>query len=390
MMNIRTMNVKFLMLVLLLCVSQPVFAQKVTEQFKKPLKSFELTPKKEFLAETDLISETMAQDETMSYQIRVPKNWKKSDKNNFDNIVVSDRILAELGKYFGPPALNARSRIEVEAAGLEYQMSAEQWIMQYLLHNGYNSNGMKVHDTKRAEALYVLIEDGDSLVVRAVAQINGPNVLFAQYFVPVERYHEEKATQVRVLDSFQPTKVSNKLAQEMKTFQFLDLATMQYPETWTLRTLPIRSIDRMKLEILNTVDMEDVYLNVTTRLDGQVDVEMVSVYATDTLEEEIERYKASMAERGLILGEHLETRDDFLFGDRFDFVDANVYRLTDENNRLTEFEGWITVMSAGEYYYFISLVTASRDQDYALWARNSETYKLMASLVEPNLSIAEE
>ena len=384
--NSRIIKVPLLGFVLLLFVSQPAFAQKVTEQFKKPLKTFELMPKAEFQEQTSLISKPMTDDEAVSYQVRIPKNWKESDEGGFGNVAVSDKVLGELDKFYGPPTLTERSRVEVEAAGLDYKMTAEQWMIQYLLNNGYNLQGMKAHNNERAEALYVLLENSVSFAVRAVAHINGERILFAQYFVPLERYHDEKAMQVRILETFKPTKRSDEFVEDMEEFQFLDLAKVKFPVSWTLRALPIRSIDRMKVEILSTAVVESAYENAKTRLDGQIDIEMVSIFASDTLEEEIESYRADLAERGLVLGEVLERRDDFLFGDRFEFVDTQVYRVTNENNKLIEYEFWFTIMSAGDYYYFVSLFTASRDHDYLLWAKNSETYKLVASLVEPQVA----
>jgi len=360
------------------------FAQQVTEQFKKPMPKVEFMPAAEFEAQTDLITEKMPDDLALSYSMRVPKNWKASGGVGAYNITVGNKVLTELKTFFGPPSVTAeRSKLVIDAVGLDYGMTAEQWFMQYLLANGYNLQGLEVYDKDNAEALYVLIDNNISYAVRSVARMNGKRVLFAQHYIPVERWHDEKVMQAQMLDSFRPINDVEVHVEEMESFQFLDIAEFQYPTTWTLRALPIRSIDRMKVEIIKTAVVETSDGKPQTRLDGQIDVEMASIFASDTLEEEIEKFRSALADKGLVLGDVIEIRDDFLLGDRFDFVDTQVYKVTDVDAKLIEHELWVTIMAAGDYYYFVTLFTPSRDHDYFLWGRNVETYKLITSLIEP-------
>ena len=229
----------------------------------------------------------------------------------------------------------------------------------------------------------MLIEDSISYAVRSIARINGKNVLFAQHFVPIERWHDEKVIQAMMLQSFQAKTKIEADVEKMTQYQFLDLAEFEYPESWVLKSLPIRSIDRMRVELLKTSTLSNEYGKEQKRLDGQIDVALVSIYASDTLEDEVERFRELLAEKDLIMGDVIETRDDFLFGDKYDFVDTQVYRVSGKSERLLEHELWLTIMSRGDYYYFVSLFTPSRDNDYFLWARNTETYKVIVGTIKP-------
>ena len=358
-------------------------AQKVTEQFKKAMPKVELMPEAEFKEGTEVFKQDYPDDPALNFEMRIPKGWTDNTKGNFSNIEVRDKVMGELRKFYGPPSLSERSRLVIEAAGLDFDMTAEHWFIQYLLENGYNLQGLRAINNDKAEAAYVFIENGFSYVVRAMAVINGKRILFAQYFVPVERWHEEKALATGILNSFNVTKPVEVFVEEMEEYQFLDLATFKYPTSWNLRALPVRSIDRMRVELNNVSEIEDDYGKKYVSLDGQIDIELVSIFASEKLEDEIDRFRSELSKRGMTLGEVIESRDDFLLGDKFDFVDTQVYRVTNEQSHLLEHELWMTIMSAGEYYYFVTLFTPSRDKDYFMWARNAEAYKLVVSLINP-------
>lgn len=371
------------MLSLTLFAPSEAQAQKVTEQFKKAMPKVELMPEAEFKKATEVFKQDYPDDSALNFEIRIPDGWTESTKGNISNVEVRDKVMGELRKFYGPPSLSERSRLVIEAAGLDFDMTAEHWFIQYLLENGYNLQGLRTINNDKAEAAYVFIENGFSYVVRSMAVINGKRILFAQYFVPVERWHEEKALAAGILNSFKVTKPVEVFVEDMEEYQFLDLATFKYPTSWDLRALPVRSIDRMRVELNNVSKIEDDYGKQHASLNGQIDVELVSIFASETLEEEIDRFRNELAERGMVLGEVIEARDDFLLGDKFDFVDTQVYRVTNEQSHLLEHELWMTIMSSEEYYYFVTLFTPSRDKDYFTWARNAETYKLVVSLINP-------
>lgn len=376
----------FVLSVLSLVVVLPQHAsgQKMTEQFNKPMPEVELLPKAEFEAQTEVFEREFKDDPALNFKMRMPKGWTESTKGGLGNIEVREKVKVELHKFFGPPSLSERSRLVIDAVGLDFDMTAQQWMIQYLLENGYNLQGLNSKSSEHAEAAYVFIENSVSFVVRSVAYVNGKRIVFAQYFVPVERWHEEKALATGVLQSFKLTNEVDEFVEEMDEYQFLDLATFQYPASWKLRALPVRSIDRMRIELNNISVIEDDYGKQYTSLDGQMDIELVSIFASEALEEEIDRFRKELAGRGMTLGEVIEMRDDFLLGDKFDFVDTQVYRVTNQQSEALEHELWLTIMSAGEYYYFVSLFTPSRDKDYFMWARNAEAYKLVVSLINPN------
>lgn len=365
-------------------LSHGAFAQKMLEQFSKTMPEFEVWQEDAFLKSSDRLVVDSFDDPALNFEMRVPKGWTNVTKGGFDNISIKNKIMAEITHFYGPPDLSsARSYLNVEAMSMDYYMTVEQWLMQYLLVNSYNLQGFTVHDDKHAEALYVFIKDNISYAARAVAWENGKNILYVQYVVPIERWHDEKIMQKMVLDSFKSTTPIKEYVEEMKNYMFLDLAEFIYPASWEIRAMPIRTIDRMNILLFRGQRIDDGRRRGKIILDGQIDVNLVSIYASETLEDEINYFKNDLAEKGLIMRDIIESRDDFLLGDRFDFVDTQVYKAADQGAKVIQYELWLTVMASGEYYYFISLFTPSRDEDYFKWARNVETYKLVVNEMKP-------
>ncbi|MCB9983120.1 MAG: hypothetical protein H6861_05545 [Rhodospirillales bacterium] len=359
-------------------------AQKVLEQFRKKMPEFELLSEEEFLSKTDELVNESFEDKALHFKMRTPNGWTDMTRGGLENVSISKKIMGEIVRFYGPPDLySERSYLTVEAMGMDYYMTVEQWLMQYLLTSGHNVQGLTIHDDNYAEVLYVFIRDNISYVARAAVITNGKYVLYAQYVVPVERWHDEKVMQKMILDSFAPTVVVKDYIEKMETYPFLDLAELRYPESWKLKAMPIRTIDRLEVQLVNTYSVENDARRKTLRLDGQIVVTLVSIYDTETLEDELEVFKEDLLKKGLIMGEVIEARDDFILGDRFDFVDTQVYQAIPDEKRLIDHELWLTAMSAGDYYYFVSLFTPSRDEEYFKWARNVETYKLVVNEIRP-------
>lgn len=360
------------------------FAQKVMEQYRKPMPEFDLLSSGEFTENTEpLVLKTFG-DPALNFEIRIPKGWENMTKGRPEDFSVTNKIMGEIVRFYGPPDIySERSYLTVEAMSMDYYMTVEQWLMQFFLSSSYNVQGLTVHDDTRAEALYVFIKNKVSYAVRASVYTNGKHVMYAQYVVPIERWHDEKVMQKMVLDSFDPITPVKEYIEEMQRYQFLDLAEFMYPVSWELKALPIRTIDRMEVLLLNTHYIHDGSHTGKIRLDGQIGIDLVSIYASETLDDELNYYKEDVAEKGLVMGDVIENRNEFFLGDSYDFVDTQVFKVTDENERVIEHELWLTIMSAGDFYYFVSLFTPSRDDDYFKWARNVETYKLVVNEIKP-------
>jgi hypothetical protein len=362
-------------------------AQEMVERVKKPLPGIEAVAPESFEAQTKLYEVSPGDDEFLNYSLRLPKDWTLFKELSNDQYSISNRLLGEVARYYSPPSMHERSYFSVRAHALDHQMTAEQWFFQYLFAQGYTLEGVNVQGNNRLEALYVLLEKDVSYIVRAVVQVNGKRVVFAQYYLPTSNWDAEKAMQASVVQSFALTNPDTGLVEDMDEYAFLDVAKIKYPVSWKLSADTLRSVDHMTAELLN-ISKKDTRYYYQKQLQGRVQVNLVSNFVAGSLEEEIEKYKTSVLDDGFSLSEAIDEPEDFTFSDEIEFADVKVYDALDSNNSVLDYELWMTVMAANNYYYFLTLLTPSRDADYEMWSRNTAAFKIINRFVEPSVDEA--
>ncbi len=383
-MNCR--NLVFLTVVVFLYsgLARTGFAQDMVDQFDKEMPEIVLPDNNDFMDNSSLVNDKTQEDKALYYSISVPRTWDQDGNIVLDDVSVNSKITGTLRKFYGPPSFTERSKLLVEASSPTYDITAKQWMLQYLLTNGYNLQGIKEYNENKVEAIYVLIEDTETYVVRSVAIANGKHILFASYYLPMERWEEEKLEQVQVIRSFKVDEEIEEYVEEMSQYQFLDLATFEYPVSWRMRTSPIISVDRMSVDLLRTVVVRSDYEKEQKRIDGQIEISLVSIYATEDPEDEILRFNAGLGKKGLKIGALIES-EEMEPRQHFDFESLFVYKAVSNGKRVDDHEFWIKMMSAGDYYYYYTLLTPSRNSKYFTWAQNAEAFKLVTSLTNPQV-----
>lgn len=377
-------KISFLLL-FCLCFNAPVLAlaKKSVVSGKKPMPKFErLTPER--LDDiTEWHEEIPFNNKSLAYKVRIPKGWIKAEGGNSENSDINKKVFDEVARFYSPPRLDKRSVIRIQAIQLEYKLSAEQWLTKFLLSQGYAIESFESYGENRAEAFVVHVIKDTQNAVRTVAQINGKQVLLLQYFLPITHWEDERQVQMEVLKSLAPLNPVTELVEPMLSFQFLDIAEFKYPESWELKSKPVRSVDRMGVELFNVASKKKVKKKTITAIDGKIDIKLVSLFAAQNLQEEIDRQKAEFEESGLQLKEIIELYDDFKTSVEFQFAAVDVYEAVDQSDKLIDYELWFGTFVQGEYLYFVSLLTPSRTDDYFVWARNTQTYRTVIELLKP-------
>lgn len=329
----------------------------------------------EFKAKTDLFEETPFGDKYLAYRLRLPKGWVKKDPQVTSTADISKKLLGEVAQYYGPAALDARSYFVIQAAELDYAITAKNWFMNYILSRGYTLQGMKVHSDKRIEALYVFLDKDQTYVVRTVGEVNGSRMILAMYFVPESRWQEEKVLQANALASFEFLNPEVVKIEDTRTYAFLDLLRFDYPASWRLLAPSIYSIEAMDAKIVSS--QED------SVLDGEVDVHVVSTELDTTLAEEVKSVQKSLEDKGLVIGKLVDQPSDYKIREHIYFSRIEVYQANDKNKELLDYEYWIGVLMEDRYFYIVTMLTPSRNTDFYLWARNSEAFKTVIQTLRP-------
>lgn len=365
-----------------LTVSIPLDAYAYTEKediftrFKKPLPEIPLLSEEDFYKATMAINKKPYSQKVLEYGIRLPKNWTEREDKSSSNFSLSKKLFLELNVYYGKPTIAGRSRVEVQALDLDSNLTAEQWYLRYILEGGYTLESFVTHSDNKVESLMVTMEKDYSFYVRTLVMFNGDKAIMVKYFVPIHYIQEQAAMQAQVLQSFSLKNTVERTDIETKSYRFLDVAELRYPESWKVYSKPLRSVDRIDITIVNVNEIAGQFAESSTSItNGKLEVKLVAAAVQDSLINEIKVYKQKVESSGILIGDKISAGGDISYNNRMNFAITEVYLGIDSTNSLSEYEYWFTVMVGGNYYYFLNLLTPSRNENFAVWADNTQSYK---------------
>lgn len=352
-------------------------SKTVFDLLSNPLPEIEFLPEEEFLAATQEVHETPFDDKFLEYEVRLPKDWVKKTTADISNLGVNQDVLGEIAAYVSPPRLeDARSEFKVQSLSLSYDIAASHWFLQHVLSNAYNLEGIKEHNERRVEAVYVVVRDDTTFVVRAVAIKNGKRIILAEFFVPQGQWQDERVLAAQGMSSFDLMNTDKSYVQKIKNYKFLDIAEFSYPDRWELRTPTIKTTERMQARLLNA--NRDLKI-----LNGQIEIYVVSAGVVESLEDELLNFKKILTQKGLQLGKLIDVSQDFGFDESMKFGVVESYVATNDDKNLLEYELWLAVMASESYYYFIPMVTPMRTEDFMNWSRNVGDFRIVVANTKP-------
>lgn len=340
----------------------------------------------DFEKATNEVEEKPKGDRYLAFRVRLPKNWVRSgDKVESGNastsetsgVKLSRRLLGKIVKYYGTKSFAAPSRFEIQALNLDHQITAKNWFLGNILSSGYTLQGMKVIDKGKIEALYIVVEDATSYVVRTIATINGPRMILASYYVPEAQWEKERAMQEYALKSFTFLDKEESSIEVTRTFPFADLLRFDYPASWRLVAPNISNIEEMDARLIKAEDAQNLI--------GEISLRIISTEMETSLPQEINYLKANIHSMGLEVGDLIEAPSNYKFKPQVNFARVEVYKAEANRNNasLREHEYWLGIMAEDRYYYIVSMITPARSLDFYNWAQNTEAFQMVIESLRP-------
>lgn len=347
------------------------------------LAAVEYMPEKDFDAATKEVSETPFGDKALNFTVRLPKNWtaEVAVPSLDGQEGLSKRVLGEILRYVSPTRLERRSYFTLEALEQTYEVSARNWLINYLVGNGVTINALSEQSERVVEALYVQVHGDSTMAVRVKAIINGPRVVLARYYVPQQDFVGERVLQAQVIASFELPNVPEGGIEKWETYGFLDQSYFDYPASWKLSAPQIKSIERMRAS-LHTGKVEN-------SPDGQINVYVTSRLLDINLADEIKKYRDSFVKiPGYKLGKRIEEIKS-PYHDNIEWGAMELYELTPDSITMSKYELAVAVLQGDDYYYFIMMLTPARTVDFYVWSRNMRTFRIIAETMRRDPSARE-
>lgn len=349
-----------------------------------PMPTIPLLLQSYFESRTDLRNEVPAGDAYLAYNVRLPKEWEKSTDAGLRNYTLNANVAGEVARYYGPPQGDKRSMFTVKALQLDYEITVRNWFINYILSNGYTLQGFSQPAEDRVDALYVLVEDGQSYVVRALFQLNGRRIVLAEYYVPYDLWHQEKSMQQSCIASFALLNFDKSVIEILDTYNFLDLIEFQYPISWNLRASAIRSIDQMGVTLVNA--------SKSGQMNGFIDVGVMSSEIIGMKEDEIaDKMSKKMIDgiktrTGFDVGNKIEDISDYKFSPGIEKAQVQTFEATGNTERIVNYEIWVALLSEEDYRYYIVMVTPARKDEFFTWARNGKAFQRIVESIHSGIT----
>ena len=301
--------------------------------------------------------------------------------------MLSARVLGIVGRYVGAPVNLVRSYITIEAQTLNYEISAQNWFVNFILSNGFSLTALTEKNSREVEALYVQVEGDQTFVVRTRVVLNGQNLMVIRYYLPQENYETEHAQQEQVMSSFRLLLPVNEKIEKQAQYGFLDQSYFNYPESWALKEKNILSVERMSA-VLFQAKQENEGKKRLIILEGHIKINVISRLLKTTLQQEIETFRANLKIPNYTVGKLIE-QIQYDYDTSIKSGQAQVYTLTPSDPiNMQEYEFLVTVMEGEDYYYITSMITPSRQEDFYTWAQNMEAAKIInESMRRNNISL---
>ncbi|MEM6811018.1 MAG: hypothetical protein AAF549_00970 [Pseudomonadota bacterium] len=337
----------------------------------KPLTQIDYMPRSDFEDQTKVVEDIPYDDRFLSFQVRLPADFKMSEgdiKLDIDR-QLGKRVLGVVTKYISAPRNYIRSLFTIEALELTYEISARNWFINYVVSNGLTLEQVGDGDDNGVEAIYIEIKGDQTYIVRVRAIKNGPRMIIARYYLPQEFYDEQRVMQAQVIRSFKLNNKEDVGIEELEVYGFLDQSYFKYPQSWNIKVPYIRSINRMQAVIYN-----DLRQN---RLDGQIAIYLTNKSVETTREAEIEYYRDLSQVEDYVLGNFIE-EIELKYHPDINYGITEVYAYNSQQSNLLEYELWFTFLEGKDYFYVLTLLTPSREDDFYIWSRNSEAFKIVA------------
>ncbi len=360
-------------------------ADDIFTRFRKDMPKVPFMEEAEFIKKTKPVKKVPYGVKDLAYSVRIPKEWDEGKEIGTSNFLLSEKLFVELSAFKGKHTISGRSRLEVQAIKIDSNLTAEQWYLKYILEGGYTAEGFETHNENKVETLMVQTDGNFSYFVRSLAFLNGDYIVMARYFVPVQHIKNESVMQAQVIDSFNLTNRAKRKVADLDVYRFLDVAEVKYPQSWKVFAKPLRSVDYMDVTLMNIQEVKghEIGGGSSSSSNGKIDIVVISAATRKSLIDEIKGYKKKIEAEGVLIGDRLSVYGDVGYSKDMEFHITEAYEGVDSSNNLSEYEFWFSVMVGGNYYYFLMLLTPSRNENFGVWSENIQNYKLMVNYFRP-------
>lgn len=305
----------------------------------------------------------------LEYEIYIPKDWTEVEA--YDTLQENqDAILSRIAYYKSPMVSTLQMELEINALKLKHEISAKNWLRDYVLTQGYSPEGdVQEHSLKSASAYYVVAGSpaAPSSLEYVAARISGGWVLLATYRAPLPLRNYVKYLQKKTVDSFKILYPKDDAVEDQKVFTLVDSIKFNYPVSWEVVSTDFRDMNRLTVHLQNkgkAMNIEGYIRFLAVRrsrsTDFQTELDDQRKYFDNVMNLKIAKLVSS---------------DKSLAYNRFLFNRLEVYDVEPKKGKASPQEIHFLALGDKEWYIFAILFTPKEQTHLYNWARNTQSFR---------------
>lgn len=310
----------------------------------------------------------------LEFEIYLPSDWTSEDMVTASNGELGAKITGPVAAFRSPMIGTQFVTATVEVLKMDYEMSARNWLKNYLLSSGYLPQGDVTEINNRsASGTYVTSSEGSTRFCYIAVRISGSYAVTARFETPLNLKAYIAYLQKKSIDSFRLLYPKDDPIEEQKVYTLVDSIKFNYPSSWTVSNPDFRDMNRLVIELRNVKPGTEGKYAVTQ---GYIRILAIRRQRTTDLMSEIENMrKYLMQTMSLEFKKMLSTGKSDAYA-RFLFNRYEVYDVISKAAKVpTTQELHLVVLGDKEWYVFAFLFTPKEMNDLPTWARNVQSFQ---------------
>lgn len=339
----------------------------------------------EFVKHTEVVRKDFEDDQFITLEYQIHKDWTETDFIKLKNIVRERRLYGTIVEYLGPILDNIQPYFKVTTHEMDREISAKNWFINHVLNNGYTLKSFEFDEERgRFEVFYVIRDNLDSYAVRATGIKMGPRIILAEYAVPGRHWKDYRDFQTLVIKSVKFGGYDSDNIEKRNYFAYLEDIGFEYPESWRVFPEIKYGPNKLRVDLINSIDGMAAIGNIRVHLISSKSLESLDnkrIYDIN-VQEDVKDILAQFTED---YNKHnLIEKRTYDVASNVKFQATDVYELSRNETEYETFdevvitdELWFSIFSRSYNYYVVTMITPSRERQSYNWAINAEAFKIV-------------
>jgi hypothetical protein len=311
----------------------------------------------------------------LEFDMRLPKNWTSEDMTQNQTLNTDKTIIGDITRMESEMIGVQRVNLTISLQTVNRDISAKNWLKNYILTNGYAlQEEVREESPRAAKAYYTSISNQSDLFTYIAVRITGNIVFISRFEAPLGLRDYIGFLQKKMIDTLQLTYPREDSVELQKTFTLVDAFKFNYPVSWQPVDPDFKDMSRLSVQLQ--------IKNPSGVLDGFIHLFAVRRTGNRSLTKEVEALKKHFSDyMGINVTSLAYSSKPEQVHSRFLFSRYEVYKASYKKEGHVDPEVRLLTLGDKDWYIFIYLISPREQENLPNWAHNVRTLEMIMSSI---------